>query len=64
MKNKPKHGPGVRLKNYELIKVVGSGGYGKVYHAVNLNTKEEVAIKCVPESTFQNHNGLVGFLHN
>ncbi|CAD8067335.1 unnamed protein product [Paramecium primaurelia] len=63
MQQKQLHIPGKRLKQYEIVKLIGSGGYCKVYHAVNIQTNENVAIKVVAISTFKNHGGLVGQLH-
>ncbi|CAD8061015.1 unnamed protein product [Paramecium primaurelia] len=63
MKQKQLHIPGKRLKQYEIVKLIGSGGYCKVYHAINVQTNENVAIKAVAMSTFKNHGGLVGQLH-
>ncbi|CAK73118.1 unnamed protein product (macronuclear) [Paramecium tetraurelia] len=63
MQQKQLHIPGKRLKHYEIVKLIGSGGYCKVYHAVNVQTNENVAIKAVAMSTFKNHGGLVGQLH-
>ncbi|CAD8081157.1 unnamed protein product [Paramecium sonneborni] len=64
MKQKQLHIPGKRLKQYEIVQLIGSGGYCKVYQAVNIQTNENVAIKAVAMSTFKNHGGLVGQLHD
>jgi len=35
------------LKNYKLKKKIGEGSFGKIYIAMNINTKEEYAMKLV-----------------
>ncbi|KAM3128098.1 hypothetical protein pb186bvf_019799 [Paramecium bursaria] len=57
------HVPGKRIKNYVIIKQIGSGGYGRVYQVQHTLTNEFYAMKAVAQSTFKNHNGKVGFLH-
>jgi len=37
--------PGVRIRNYEIISVLGQGGFGTTYKALDLNLHREVAIK-------------------
>ncbi|KAF7845211.1 CBL-interacting serine/threonine-protein kinase 14-like [Senna tora] len=37
----------VLFGKYELKKLLGVGGFAKVYHALNVNTKQSVAIKAV-----------------
>lgn len=32
-------------KKYELISIIGSGTFGKIYKGKNIRTQEEVAIK-------------------
>ncbi|XP_038054426.1 NUAK family SNF1-like kinase 1 [Patiria miniata] len=39
---------------FEFVRTLGSGTYGKVKLAVQLDTKEEVAIKCIPKSKIDN----------
>jgi len=41
------------LKNYKLKKKIGEGSFGKIYIAMNINTKEEYAMKLV-SSLFYN----------
>eukprot|EP01016_Furgasonia_blochmanni_P031196 TRINITY_DN3228_c0_g1_i4.p1 TRINITY_DN3228_c0_g1~~TRINITY_DN3228_c0_g1_i4.p1 ORF type:complete len:421 (-),score=59.00 TRINITY_DN3228_c0_g1_i4:112-1374(-) len=38
-------------KNFKLTKKLGSGAFGEIFHAINLKTSEEVAIKLEPTST-------------
>lgn len=35
------------ISHYRIKNLLGSGGMGKVYHAVDLNTKKEVALKVI-----------------
>ena len=37
------------LKQYQIIKQIGKGGYGKVYLVLNLTTGEELACKQIPK---------------
>ena len=36
------------VDNYSLDTLLGKGEYGKVYQAINLETKMQVAIKVIP----------------
>src|SRR3954466_8950513 len=42
--------PGTRLGVYEIICLLGAGGMGEVYRAVDTDLKREVAIKVLPAS--------------
>jgi serine/threonine protein kinase len=37
--------PGTRLRDYEIISLIGTGGMGEVYKAKELTLDREVAIK-------------------
>src|SRR5690349_9019852 len=41
----------MKVAQYELKTVLGAGGMGKVWHAVDETLKREVAIKVLPEAT-------------
>ena len=38
-------------KRFKLIKLLGTGAFGEIYHAVNLKNNLEVAIKLEPSSS-------------
>jgi serine/threonine-protein kinase ULK/ATG1 len=40
------------VDNYTLTEVIGQGQYGKVYKATHVDTKMNVAIKCVQVDKF------------
>ena len=37
----------VFFKTYKVKKMLGEGSFGKIYSAININTKEEFAVKLV-----------------
>ena len=37
--------PGTRLANYEILSLLGAGGMGQVYKALDLKLERHVAIK-------------------
>ncbi len=41
------------IENYSLQHELGSGVYSRVFKAINLQTKQEVAIKCVKAEKFR-----------
>ena len=43
----PPHDQGLFAERYRLLKVLGSGGFAKVYHAVQVDTGREVALKII-----------------
>src|SRR5262245_46269274 len=42
--------PGARLGSYEVIGLLGAGGMGEVYRALDSGLSREVAIKVLPEA--------------
>src|SRR5262245_20357885 len=40
--------PGVRLGSYEIVALIGSGGMGEVYRALDPRLNRSVAIKVLP----------------
>jgi serine/threonine protein kinase len=49
------------IKNYSNLKIVGSGSFGSVYQAIDLETEETVAIKQILLSKF---GGIGNRVHN
>ena len=41
-------GPGTKLGDYEVVKLIGSGGMGEVYRARDLRLRRDVAVKVLP----------------
>ncbi|XP_071810405.1 uncharacterized protein [Asterias amurensis] len=48
---------------FEFIRTLGCGTYGKVKLAVQLDTREEVAVKCIPKSKVDNAADLRRLRH-
>ena len=46
------------IENYSLVSELGRGGYSTVFKAVNVKTKEEVAIKMVRADKFKQYPKL------
>src|SRR4030095_2241836 len=53
--------PGARLGTYEVIALVGVGGMGEVYRAIDGSLGREVAIKVLPEAVAQHPERLARF---
>ena len=52
---------GSRLGAYEIVSLLGAGGMGEVYRAVDTDLKREVAIKVLPESLAGDADRLARF---
>ena len=48
-----------KIRNYEIIKTIGEGTFGKVKLAKNILTGELVAIKILEKSNIENNDDLV-----
>ena len=48
----------ILFKQYKLRKKIGEGSFGKIYIAINIDTKEEYAVKLVSKNIInkKNHN--------
>jgi serine/threonine-protein kinase len=53
--------PGARLGGYEIIGLLGAGGMGEVYRALDSSLGREVAIKVLPEGLAQHPDRLARF---
>jgi serine/threonine-protein kinase len=53
--------PGTRLGTYEIQSILGVGGMGEVYRALDTKLKREVAIKVLPEALSQDADRLARF---
>ena len=38
-------------KKYKLTRKLGSGAFGEIFHAINIITNDEVAVKLEPANT-------------
>ena len=52
---------GERLGAYEIVHLLGSGGLGEVYRAVDTSLKRDVAIKVLPDSLALDADRLARF---
>jgi serine/threonine protein kinase len=52
---------GTRLGPYEILGLIGAGGMGEVYRAVDTKLKREVAIKVLPPAVISNPERLARF---
>src|SRR5215470_1160826 len=53
--------PGTRLGAYEILGLLGAGGMGEVYRALDNALGREVAIKVLPEAVAQHPERLARF---
>jgi len=53
--------PGTRLGSYEVIALIGQGGMGEVYRAVDGNLKRSVAVKVLPDAVVTDPDRLARF---
>lgn len=58
---------GAIVGNYQLLHLLGTGGFAMVYKAVNTQTLEFVAVKCIEKKTFSQFDSesslMVGLTH-
>lgn len=52
------------VDNYTMTEVIGQGQYGKVYKATHIDTKMNVAIKCIKASKFREISKLTDCTSN
>jgi hypothetical protein len=52
---------GSQLGSYEIVALLGKGGFGEVYRAKDKKLKREVAIKILPDEFSSNHDRLTRF---
>jgi eukaryotic-like serine/threonine-protein kinase len=53
--------PGMRLGHYEIVALLGAGGMGAVYRAIDTKLNREVAIKVLPEALANDPDYLARF---
>jgi eukaryotic-like serine/threonine-protein kinase len=53
--------PGTQLGHYRLMGLLGSGGMGEVYRALDLQLEREVAVKVLPSRVAQDPEALARF---
>ena len=53
--------PGTQLGHYRLLSLLGSGGMGEVYRAVDLQLEREVAVKVLPSRVARDPEALARF---
>jgi serine/threonine protein kinase len=52
---------GTRLGAYEIVSALGAGGMGEVYRARDSRLHRDVAVKVLPDSVANDHEGLARF---
>ena len=55
--------PGIKLRHYEVVEAIGSGGMGEVYRARDTKLGRDVAIKVLPEELSHDRDCLDRFQH-
>ena len=53
--------PGIRLGAYEVVDLIGAGGMGEVYRAVDTRLDRHVALKVLPEAVASDHDRTARF---
>src|SRR4051794_37640900 len=53
--------PGLRLGAYEIVSLLGVGGMGEVYRALDTNLRREVALKILPDAFASDPDRLARF---
>jgi len=54
--------PGTILGHYEIISLLGEGGMGEVYFALNTKLERKVALKVLPEGVASHRDRLDRFI--
>ncbi|CAK70994.1 unnamed protein product (macronuclear) [Paramecium tetraurelia] len=54
--------PFSEIKGYQIQALIGIGGFGQVYKAIQKDLKKEVAIKVIEKERYQENDGLFGKL--
>jgi serine/threonine protein kinase len=53
--------PGTRIGPYEVTALIGAGGMGEVYRAIDTNLKRQIAVKILPASVSGDADRLATF---
>jgi serine/threonine protein kinase len=54
----------ILFKHYKLKKKIGEGSFGKIYIAINIDTREEYAVKLVSIALFYKHKKIINNKNN